>query len=75
MGSYDLVSELRTALKDVEVVTPQSPNYKKSIERWSDASVKEAVSTSDHVPGHTSNNNTNRQSSSTPRQQKKSRRH
>ncbi|KAB2573651.1 FAD-linked oxidoreductase [Lasiodiplodia theobromae] len=43
MGSYDLVSELRTALKDVEVVTPQSPNYKKSIERWSDASVKEAA--------------------------------
>ncbi|KAL0253273.1 hypothetical protein SLS55_010245 [Diplodia seriata] len=43
MGSSDLVSELRSALTDVEVVTPQSPNYRKSIERWSDASVKEAA--------------------------------
>ncbi|OJD32509.1 6-hydroxy-d-nicotine oxidase [Diplodia corticola] len=43
MGSHDLVSELRSALKDVEVVTPQSANYRKSIERWSEASVKEAA--------------------------------
>lgn len=44
LSSSDLIEKLKASIKESKVLTPTSEGYTESLKRWSDSSIKPAVS-------------------------------
>ena len=52
LSNPDLIEKLKTSIKDSKVLTPNSDGYNEAIKRWSDSSVKPAVSIESYCRRH-----------------------